>query len=72
MSALRETIFESSRGEYSSSRSTTPNRSRKGAESCPALVVAPTRVNRGRGRWYEAAICPLPVMMSRAKSSMAG
>ena len=50
MSALRETIFPSSWGVYSSSRSTTPNLSRKGADSCPARVVAPTKVNRGKGR----------------------
>ena len=49
--ALRVTIFESSFGSYSSRRSTTPKRSRSGAVSCPARVVAPTSVKRGSGRW---------------------
>ena len=43
-----------------------------GAESCPARVVAPMRVNFGRGRWMEAAPWPLPFMISMAKSSIAG
>ena len=72
MVALRVTIFASSSGVYSSSRRFTPNRSRKGAESCPALVVAPTRVNFGRSSRMELALGPLPTMMSMAKSSIAG
>ena len=70
--ALRVTICPSSSGLYSSSRSSTPNRSRRGAESCPARVVAPMRVNLGRSSRMELAEGPLPMMMSMAKSSMAG
>ncbi len=72
MAALRVTIFASSSGVYSSRRRFTPNRSRRGAESWPARVVAPTRVNFGRSRRMELALGPLPTMMSMAKSSMAG
>ena len=64
--ADRATIRESSSGVYSSSRSVTPNRSRRGAESCPARVVAPIRVNLGRSSRMELALGPLPTMMSRA------
>ena len=64
--ADRVTIRESSSGVYSSSRNTTPKRSRSGAESCPARVVAPTRVNRGRSMRIERALGPLPMMISRA------
>ena len=72
MPALRVTIWASSAGVYSSKRSRTPKRSRKGAESCPARVVAPMRVKWGRSKRIELAEGPLPMMMSMAKSSMAG
>ncbi len=72
MPAERVTICESCSGVYISSRSTTPNRSLSGAESWPARVVAPTRVNFGRSSRMERAEGPLPMMMSSALSSMAG
>ena len=72
MAAERVTIFASSSGVYSSRRRLTPNRSRRGADSWPARVVAPTRVNFGRSSRMELALGPLPTMMSMAKSSMAG
>ena len=50
MPALLVTIFANSSGVYNSSLKDTPNLSRKGAVNCPALVVAPTRVKRGRGK----------------------
>ena len=40
----------------------------QGAESCPARVVAPIRVKRGRSSRMELAEGPLPMMMSMAKS----
>ena len=49
-----------------------PNRSRKGADRSPALVVAPTRVNLGRLSRMDLAAAPLPIRISMAKSSMAG
>ena len=49
-----------------------PNLSLRGADSIPALVVAPTRVNLGRSRRIDLAVGPLPIMMSIAKSSIAG
>ena len=64
--ALRVTIFCSSPAEYISSRSITPNRSRKGEVSCPARVVAPMRVNLGRSSRMDRAAGPLPMMISRA------
>ena len=50
IAALRTIILESSCGVYISSRKTTPNLSLNGAESCPARVVAPTKVNLGKGK----------------------
>ena len=50
MLALLFIIFDSSSTEYISRRRITPNRSLSGAESCPALVVAPTKVNLGSGK----------------------
>ena len=44
----------------------------QGLESCPALVVAPMRVKRGRSSRMELADGPLPTMISMAKSSIAG
>ena len=64
--ALRVTIRASSSGVYSSSRRVTPKRSRRGADSCPARVVAPMRVNFGRSSRMELADGPLPMMMSMA------
>ncbi len=64
MLALRFTISASSSGVYSSSRSWTPNRSRRGADREPARVVAPMRVNLGRSSRMELALGPLPMMMS--------
>ena len=64
MSAERLTMRASSSGVYSSSRSVTPKRSRRGADSCPARVVAPMRVNLGRSSRTELAEGPLPMMMS--------
>ena len=72
MPAERLTIRASSSGVYSSSRRVTPKRSRRGADSWPARVVAPIRVNFGRSSRMELADGPLPMMMSMAKSSMAG
>ena len=66
MSAERVTMRRSSSGVYSSSRSVTPKRSLKGAESCPARVVAPMSVKRGRSSRIEFALGPLPMMMSMA------
>ena len=70
--AERVMMRHSSSGVYSSSRNDTPKRSRSGAESCPARVVAPMSVKRGRSSRMELADGPLPTMMSMAKSSMAG
>ena len=49
-----------------------PKRSRSGELMEPALVVAPTRVNRGREMLRARAVVPLPTERSRRKSSMAG
>ncbi|KAG1252404.1 hypothetical protein G6F66_015213 [Rhizopus arrhizus] len=49
-----------------------PKRSRSGAVSRPARVVAPIRVNGGRSILIERAAGPSPIMMSIWKSSMAG
>ncbi len=48
-----------------------PNRSRSGAGSRPARVVAPTRVNGAMSSGIEVAPGPLPIMTSTRKSSMA-
>ena len=64
--ADRVTMSASSSGVYSSSRSVTPNRSRRGADSWPARVVAPISVNLGRSSRIELAEGPLPMMMSMA------
>ena len=69
---LLVTMAESSSGVYSSSLYTMPKRSRRGAESMPKRVVAPMRVKRGTGTRRERAVGPLPIMISMAKSSMAG
>ena len=71
MDALRRTMSASSSGLYNSSRNRMPKRSRRGAESIPARVVAPTRVNLLTAMWMEFAMGPLPVTISTAKSSMA-
>ena len=70
--AERSTMMDNSSGVYSSSRKLMPKRSRRGEVSMPARVVAPMSVNLGRSRRMERAEGPLPIMMSRAKSSMAG
>ena len=70
--ALRSTMRRSSSGVYSSRRRMTPKRSRSGAESWPERVVAPMSVNFGRSSRMEFAEGPLPMMMSMAKSSIAG
>ncbi len=49
-----------------------PKRSRSGPVSRPVLVVAPTSVNRGTSILMERAAGPLPMTMSRKKSSIAG
>ena len=49
-----------------------PKRSRSGADSWPARVVAPTSVNFGTATRIDRAVGPLPIMMSMAKSSIAG
>ena len=48
-----------------------PNRSRSGAGSSPARVVAPTTVNGGSSSGMAVAPGPLPTMTSTRKSSMA-
>ena len=48
-----------------------PNRSRSGAGSSPALVVAPTRVNGAMSSGTAVAPGPLPSITSTRKSSMA-
>ena len=53
-------------------RCITPKRSRKGAVNIPALVVAPTSVNLGRFKRIERAADPFPIIISMAKSSIAG
>lgn len=70
--ALLDTMLASSRGVYSSRRRWIPNRSRKGAASCPERVVAPTKVNFARSMRMERAEGPLPMIMSNEKSSIAG
>ncbi|MPM82304.1 hypothetical protein SDC9_129365 [bioreactor metagenome] len=64
--ALRVTICISSSGVYSSSRIKTPNLSRKGAESCPARVVAPMSVKCSSGMRMLRAEGPVPIIMSSA------
>ena len=70
--AERRTITASCSGVYSSSRKLMPNRSRSGEVSMPARVVAPINVNFGRSSRIDRAEGPLPIMMSSAKSSIAG
>ena len=48
-----------------------PKRSRSGAGSSPARVVAPVTVNGGRSNGIEVAPTPLPTTTSTRKSSMA-
>ena len=48
-----------------------PNRSRNGAGSSPARVVAPTTVNGGSSSGMAVAPGPFPTMTSTRKSSMA-
>ena len=48
-----------------------PNRSRSGAGSSPARVVAPTRVNGAMSSGIAVAPGPLPTTMSTRKSSIA-
>ena len=48
-----------------------PNRSRSGAGSRPARVVAPTTVNGGRVSGIALAPAPLPTITSTRKSSIA-
>ena len=69
--ADRPMIFISSSVVYSSNLQLTPNRSLKGAERLPALVVAPIRVNFAISRRMDLADGPLPMIMSSAKSSIA-
>ena len=49
-----------------------PKRSRKGPVSRPVRVVAPMSVKRGTSSLMERAAGPLPITMSRKKSSIAG
>src|SRR3546814_4920652 len=49
-----------------------PKRSRNGAGSRPARVVAPIRVNGCRSSLIERAAGPSPIMMSIWKASIAG
>src|SRR5699024_1965669 len=50
----------------------TPKRSLNGADSSPALVVAPTNVNGGKSIRTDLALGPVPMTISRKKSSIAG
>src|SRR5699024_12072405 len=50
----------------------TPNLSRKGAVKLPALVVAPINVKGGKSIRILRASSPLPITISRKKSSIAG
>ena len=43
-----------------------------GAVRRPALVVAPTNVNLGKSKRIDLADAPLPIIISIAKSSIAG
>ena len=72
MSADLVTISFKLSGVYSSSCSLMPKRSRSGEESMPRRVVAPISVNRGRSSRMLRAPGPLPMMISSAKSSIAG
>ena len=56
----------SSSGVYSSSFKITPKRSRRGVVICPARVVAPIRVKRGRSMRMLLADGPFPMMISSA------
>ena len=49
-----------------------PKRSLNGPDSSPAFVVAPIRVNFGKGTRRVFTVCAFPVVMSRKKSSIAG
>ena len=64
--ALRSAISASSSTVYSSSRITTPNRSRSGEEICPARVVAPISVNFGKSSRILRAEGPFPMIISTA------
>ena len=71
IAADRLMISESSSAVYISNLLSTPNLSLSGAERLPARVVAPIRVNFDRSSLIDLAEGPLPMTMSRAKSSMA-
>ena len=72
ISALLLTIEASCSLVYISSLKITPNLSRRGAESWPALVVAPIRVKCGKSSLIDLAEGPLPIIISSAPSSIAG
>ena len=72
MTDERITISQSSSGVYISRRIITPNLSRRGPVSCPALVVAPISVNLFRSTLIDWAEGPFPIIISSTQSSRAG
>src|SRR5699024_2297376 len=55
-----------------SNRLNTPNLSLNGADNKPERVVAPTNVNGGKSILTDLALGPVPITISKKKSSIAG